>query len=153
MANLNATNAAGVASVPQARVKTNAFGGRLRFFESTAVVPAAGGPIVGEQIVWGALPVGARIVAHLSHLAVSAGAASSTVNLGDSVTPARHLAATGVTSAGVTALTTPASGAASFETSDASGTATDNSTLRSTVAGAALQAGQVLTLRVAYVTD
>lgn len=153
MANLKADNAAAVAAIPQARVKANKQGGRVRFFESTATVPASGGPAVGEKITWGTLPIGARVIGHLSHLSFSAGAASSTINVGDAASPARHLAATSVAAAGSAVPNAQSAAGATFETSDASATTADNCTLESVVAGAALGAGQVLTLRIAYVVD
>lgn len=153
MANINADVANAAVAVPPTKVPSNKHTGRVRWFESTVTVPPTGGPAIGEQIVWGTLPVGARIIGPLSSLNQAAGAASSTINVGDNATPARHLAVTSVASAGNTALANPANGASSFVTTDNSGTATDNCTLRSVVAGAGLLAGQVLTLRVAYVTD
>lgn len=153
MANFNADNAASTVAVPQTRNKTNKQHGRVRWFESTYTAPATGTPQIGDTITWGTLPTGARIIGPLSSLNQSAGTASSTLNLGDQASAARHLAATSVAAAGNTLLANPANGAASFETSDNSGGATDNCTLRSTVAGAAIAANQVITLRVAYVTD
>lgn len=153
MANFNADNAAAKASTPPTRVKVNKQHGRVRWFESTYTAPASGTPQIADTITWGDLPVGARVIGPLSSLNVSAGTASSTINVGDAASAARHLAATAITSAGNTALANPANGAASFETSDASETATNNCRLISTVAGAAIAANQVLTLRVAYVLD
>jgi len=153
MANFQADIAANLAANPQARNKANKQGGRLRYFEATYTAPASGTPQIADTIEWGRLPVGARIIPHLSRIDWSAGTSSSTLNLGDSASAARHLAATAITTAGNAALTTPANGAASFETSDASNTATDNTKLVSTVAGAQVAANQVITLRVAYVQD
>lgn len=153
MANFNADNAAAVVATPQARVKTNKQHGRIRWFESTYTAPASGTPQIADTITWGKLPVGARVIGPLSSLAYSAGTASSTLNVGDAASAARHLAATAINAAGATALANPASGAASFETSDDSAAATNNCTLISTVAGAAVAASQVITLRVAYVVD
>jgi hypothetical protein len=153
MANFNADNAAALASTPPTRVKVNKQHGRIRFFESTYTAPATGTPQIADKIVWGKLPLGARVVGPLSSLGYAVGTASSTLNVGDAASAARHLAATSVATAGNTALANPANGAASFETSDASGGATDNCTLVSTVAGAAIAANQVITLRVAYVLD
>jgi hypothetical protein len=172
----------------------------------------------------------ARLVGHLSKLTFTAGTASSTVNLGDNVVPARYLAATAVNSAGsavpvaaeqaptgtantvagsnqiviassvgafqvgalitgtgiqantvitgvqpggVGASVTISSAATatnsavtmtmtgiSYEVTDDTNnvgnnfaSATDDCTLTSVVAGAVLAAGQVLTLKVAYVQD
>jgi hypothetical protein len=212
------------------RVKANKFGGRLRFAEFMFVVPA-GTLAIADKIVWGKLPVKSRIIGHLSRMVFTAGTASSTLNLGDNVVPARHLAATSVASAGsavptaaeqacagvgnttngsnqvtLTAslgapqvgalvsgtgipsnttvvaisansagtLTVTLSSAATatntgtaltftggaYETQDDSnspqnnyGSSTDDCTLTSVVAGAVLAAGQVITLKVAYVND
>ena len=153
MPNFNSDTAALLAATPPSRVKSNKLHGRLRFMEASYTVPASGGPQVGDTITWGPLPVGARFVGHLSQMRWSAGAVSSTLNLGDAASEARHLGATSVTSAGSATLDAAMANGATFEASDASGSATDNCTLRSTVGGAALQAGQVITVRVAYVLD
>jgi hypothetical protein len=211
------------------RVKANKSGGRIRFFEAFYVVPA-GTLAIGDKIYWGKLPLKSRIVGHLSKVTFTAGTASSTLNLGDNVVAARHLAATSVASAGsavptvseqantgtanttngfnvITIASSPAafqpgsliagtgipsnttitgvqpggvgasvtlSNAATatnsattmtvtgggFETSDDANSVansfsstTDDCTLVSTVAGAVLAAGQVITLKIAYVQD
>ena len=211
------------------RVKTNKHGGRLRYFEAFFVVPA-GTLAIADKIIWGKLPLKSRIVNHLSKLVFSAGTASSTLNLGDNIVAARHLAATSVASAGsavptaseqantgtanttngsnvITVASSPgafqvgaliagtgipanttitgvsdtkigasitlssqatATGSGvtmtvtggGYETTDDSNnvangfaSTTDDCTLTSTVAGAVLAAGQVITLKVAYVQD
>ncbi len=141
------------AATPTVRNKVNQLHGRIRFFESTYTVPASNGPAIGETITWGSLPLGARVLGHLSRLRWSAGAASSTLNLGDAASAARHLAATAVTSAGSATPDVAETNGASFEVTDVSTAATNNGTLISTVAGANLQAAQVITLRIAYVLD
>jgi hypothetical protein len=145
-------------NAPATRVKANKQGGRIRLFEATYT--ALGTEVVGTKIVWGKLPVRARAMGYLGRLRWSAGAASSTLNLGDNVSAARHLAATAVTAAGSATPDVAETNGASFETSDDTATvgngfasATDDCTLISTVAGATLQAGQVITLRVPYVCD
>lgn len=145
---------------PTTRLKANVQGGRLRVFRASYTVPASGGPAVGEKIIWGKLPVKSRVLGHLSRLRWSNGAASSTLNLGDNVTAARHLAATAVTTAGTATPDVAEVNGATFETSDDSNTAanaftsaTDDCTLISTVAGASLAAGQVISLVVVYVQD
>lgn len=153
MANGLGSIATNNAAVPATKNKVNQLGGRIRIFESTYTVPAAGGPAIGETITWGDLPVGARVLGHLSRLRWSAGAASSTLNLGDAASAARHLAATAVTTAGTATPDAAEVNGASFEVTDGSTAATNNARLISTVAGAALQAAQVITLRVAYVLD
>jgi hypothetical protein len=83
------------------RVKTNRLNGRIRYFESQYIAPAAGAaPAIADKIYWGKLPVGARIIGHLSKLYWDAGTAACTLNLGDNMAPARHLAATAVTALG-----------------------------------------------------
>jgi hypothetical protein len=85
---------------PATRVKANKQGGRIRFFEAQYTVPASP-PAIADKIVWGKLPVKARVIGHLSQLNWGTGnASSSTLNLGDNVSAARHLAATAVTTAG-----------------------------------------------------
>ena len=86
---------------PVNRSKSNRHGGRIRLFESYYRAPASGtAPAIADRIIWGKLPVKARILGHLSRLYWSAGTASCTLNLGDQFVPARHLAATAITSAG-----------------------------------------------------
>src|SRR3546814_14171531 len=94
-----------------------------------------------------------RSVGHLSQLNWSTGTASSTLTLGDAADADRHLAATAITTAGVAVPDDQSASGAVFETSDASAAATNNCQLVSTVAGAAIGASQVITLRVAYVLD
>jgi hypothetical protein len=146
-------------SPPATRVQVNKVGGRVRLMECSYTVPV-GGIAIADKIVWGKLPVRSRLLGYLSRLRWSAGAASSTLNLGDNVTAARHLAATAVTTAGSATPDVAEVGGASFEANDDSNSvangyasATDTCTLISTVAGAALQAGQVITLRAVYVHD
>lgn len=81
-------------------------GARIRYVESMFVAPISGTvPAIADKIFWGKLPVGSRIVPHLSVLRYSAGTASCTINVGDSVVPARYLAATAINAAGATTLT------------------------------------------------
>lgn len=155
-----AVNGPAYGNAPTTRVKASKFGGRLRVFQATYTAPATGMPAIGDKIIWGKLPVKARVLGYLSRLAWSAGAASCTLNLGDNVSAARHLAATAVTTAGSATPSVAEANGASFETSDDSnsignafGSSTDDCTLISTVAGAAIGASQVITLTVVYVTD
>lgn len=153
MANGNASLADARAAVPYQTVKTNQLGGEVQNFISTYTVPASQGPAVGEYISWGFLPAGARLLPS-TRLYFSAGAASSTLNLGDPASAARYLAATAVTSAGAaTCEAAYASGALPEVDVVTPGVAGDKSELRSTVAGAALQAGQVITLVGQYVAN
>lgn len=153
MPNFNADNAAALASTPPTRVKVNKQHGRIRYFESTFDAAVKGAPAIADTITWGSLPLGARVIGHLSELNWSTGTASSTLNLGDAASAARHLAATAITTAGVAVPKAQSASGAVFETSDASSAATNNCSLVSTVAGAAIKSDQVITLRVAYVLD
>lgn len=152
MANFNADNATSLAAVPPVRIKANKQHGRVRWFEATFTA-AASNPQIADTITWGTLPSGARVLGQLSSLSYAVGTASSTLNVGDTVSATRYLAATSVAAAGTTAIGVPANGAASFEISDSSGLATDNATIKSVVAGAVIAVGQVITLRLAYVLD
>ncbi|MBM5460284.1 hypothetical protein H8F21_22220 [Pseudomonas sp. P66] len=150
MANGNGSLAAARTAYPQTLTKPNLQGGDVQVFISTYTVPASGGPGIGEYISWGFLPFGARLMP-TTKLYFAAGAASSTLNLGDPVTPARYLAATAVTSAGNAAAEAVFANGGLFDVAVVKpGDATDQSELRSVVAGAALQAGQVITLVAQY---
>lgn len=150
MANGNGSLAAARTAFPQTLTKPNLQGGDIQVFVSTYTVPASGGPGIGEYISWGFLPFGARLMP-TTKLYFAAGAASSTLNLGDPVTPARYLAATAVTSAGSAVAEAQFANGALFDVAVVKpGDATDQSELRSVVAGAALQAGQVITLVAQY---
>lgn len=146
-------------NAPATRLKANKQGGRIRIFEATYTVPV-GGIAVADKIVWGKLPVKARVLGHLGFLSFAAGTASCTLNLGDNASAARHLAATSVASAGTAVPSAQSASGASFETSDDSAnagnafvSATDDCALISVVAGAGMPAGQVVTLRMPYVCD
>ena len=147
MANFNADNAAATAAIPQTRIKTNKQHGSIRYFESTFDAAVSGAPQIADTITWGDLPVGARVLAHLSQLSYGTGTASSTATVGDAGSANRHLAAQAINSAGATTLTSNAAGVASYEVTEAT------KTLTSTIAGAAVGASQKISLRVAYVLD
>lgn len=153
MANGNASLAAARVATPQVLVRGNQQDGEARVFVSTYTVPATLGPVVGENISWGFLPMGARLIPG-SRLYFSAGAASSTLNLGDPAAPARYLPATAVTTAGNALADAHLAGGALAEVDVvAVGLVTDKSELRSVVAGAALQVGQVITLFALYAAN
>ncbi len=79
---------------------------RVRYIESMFVGPIAGTtPAIADKIFWCKLPLNSRIIPHLSVLRYNAGTAASTLNVGDSVVPARYLAATAINAAGATTLT------------------------------------------------
>lgn len=153
MANGNASLSAAKAALPQVLVKGNQQDGEVRTFVSTYTVPATLMPGIAEYISFGFLPMGARLLP-ISKLYFSAGAASSTLNLGDPAAPARYLAATAITTAGsVVAEAAYANGALPEVDVVAVGLATDKSEIRGTVAGATLLAGQVITLVGHYVAN
>ncbi|NWA03725.1 hypothetical protein [Pseudomonas gingeri] len=150
MANGNGSLAAARVAYPQTLTKPNLQGGDVQVFISTYTVPATGGPGIGEYISWGFLPFGSRLLP-TTKLYFAAGAASSTITLGDPVSTARYLAATAVTTAGsATAEAVFANGGLFDVLITKPNDATDTSELRSVVAGAALQAGQVITLVAQY---
>lgn len=83
------------------RTKSNRQGGRVRYFEAIYRAPASGAlPAIADRIVWGKLPTKARVIGHLSKLYWTTGTAACTLNLGDQFLPAKHLAATAITTAG-----------------------------------------------------
>lgn len=150
MANGNGSLAAARVAFPQQLTKPNLQGGDVQVFISTYTVPASGGPGIGEYISWGFLPFGARLMP-TTKLYFAAGAASSTLNLDDPMTPARYLAASSMAAAGNVAAEAVFANGALFDVAVvAPGQATDQSELRSVVAGAALQADQVITLIAQY---
>ncbi len=152
MSNYNADLKTNSAATPPVRNKVNKQHGRVRIFEATFTVPA-GGLAIADKIYWGDLPVGARTMGNMGKLYFSAGTASATLNLGDAASAARHLAATSIAAAGSAVPEAANAAGAQFETSDASSAATNNCTLISTLAGAGMPAGQVVTLRMPYVCD
>lgn len=81
------------------RIPSSKLGGRLRIAELFFVVPA-GTLQIGDKIVWGKMPLKSKLIPHLCKMIWTAGTASSTLNLGDAIQPARHLAATAVNAAG-----------------------------------------------------
>jgi hypothetical protein len=84
----------------QTRLKSNRLCGRVRYAEFSYVAPQTGTPQIGDTIVFGKLPVKARVLGFLSQLRWSTGTASCTLALGDNQVAARHLAATAITTAG-----------------------------------------------------
>lgn len=147
MTNFNASIAAASAATPPTKVKANQKHGRIRYFESSFDAAVSGAPQIADTITWGDLPVGARVLAHLSEISWGTGTASSTATVGDAGSGNRHLAATAITTAGSAKLTSNASGVESYVVTEAT------KTLTSTIAGAAVASSQKLSLRVAYVLD
>ena len=144
MATFTASAASFASGAANAKPNAVATQGKIRYMVSTITVAA--GSAIADVIQWGTVPNGSRVLGNLSKLYFAAGAASSTLNLGDSTTPARYLAATSVTSAGsAVPEAASASGAVFVNTAD--------TVIQSVVAGAGLQTGQVITLHLAYVID
>lgn len=86
---------------PTTRMKASRVNGRVRIWESIFKAPSSGtAPAIGDKIIWGKLPVRARILGHLGLLNFNAGTASCTINLGDQFLATRHLAATAINAAG-----------------------------------------------------
>jgi len=101
MPNFNSVQLAAYAATPGFKTKSAVNHGKLRVAEWTYRAPTSGtAPAIADKIVWGKLPVRAKILGHLSILQWSAGTALCTLNVGDNIVPARHLAATAVTAAG-----------------------------------------------------
>lgn len=149
MATVNASVSAARAALPQQLVKPNLQGADVQILVSTITVPV-GGVAIGDKISWGLLPFGARLMPG-TRLYFAAGTASSTINLGDPAAPARYMAATSVATAGSATADAQFTNGALFEVTVAQqGLVTDQSELLSTVAGAALLAGQVITLVAHY---
>ena len=159
-ANFFSTEVTNLNATPPVRVKVNKLHGRIRF--AMGLWPATNpAPAVADIIYFVRLPVGARILGHLSRLSFNAGTVASTMNLGDNVSAARHLAATAINAAGnaTPSVVTESLGVAPYETTDASkdGTgvpsATNDCDIRGTVAGAAVAVTQTIGLYMAYVHD
>ncbi|OYU99360.1 MAG: hypothetical protein CFE45_13245 [Burkholderiales bacterium PBB5] len=158
MANGNATLAAAERGIGAVYVGADVLNGSIRPFFSRYTVPATGGPAIGEVITWGRLPIGARVLFGL--LTCSAGAASSTINLGDAESATRYMAATSVASAGNSTIVpaTIANGGAGFIVQQGPApkfgpaTVLDQGELRSVVAGAALAGGQTIDLLLFFST-
>lgn len=101
MANFNAIALTAFAASPGYKMKGAGWHGKLRVQEFVFRAPTSGTvPAIADKIIWGKLPVRAKLFGYLSQLQWNAGTASCTVNLGDNIVAARHLAATAVTSAG-----------------------------------------------------
>lgn len=148
MANFDASVYGAQVSTTRATLRPDSpqFDGKIRYFMSTITVPV-GGAAIGDVIRWFDLPSGARLIGYQTILGCATGTASSTLNVGDSTTPARYLAASSVaTAAEFTCRAAETNGATGFVT-------TAKTTVQSVVAGAALLAGQVITLKGAYVQD
>jgi hypothetical protein len=155
MANFQATLAANRAALPQVLNKGNQQDGELRIFRSTYTAPAAGMPQIGDVIQWGYLPRGAVVVG--GYMNYGAGTAACTINLGDPQSATRYLAATAINAAGNTPVQPPAAatnGGPQYEVVNPNpGASTDDSEVRSVVAGAQIAAGQVINLVLFYAAN
>lgn len=128
------------------RANSNVTSGNVRVDVVKYTVPA-GTLAIADKIVWrNALPKGARVLPQ-TKVYFAAGTASSTINLGDGASAARYLAATSVASAGSATAEAAAASGATYEV----GTAANDEQIVSTVAGAVLAAGQVITLHLYWV--
>lgn len=160
MANFFSTQVTAMQTTPPTRIKVNLLQGRLRFAFGQFTNPASSGVQIADVIYYLRLPRGARVMGFISRLTYSTGAASSTVNVGDSVSAVRYLAATSITTAGQNAISqADTNGSTPYETTDESrdGTglpsATNDCDIRSVAAGAAMQASQSTALHAIYVQD
>lgn len=155
MANFQANVAANRAATPQVLSKGNQQDAELRILRSTYTAPAAAPPQIADVIQWGYLPKGAVIVG--GYLNYAAGTAACTINLGDPQSAARYLAATAINAAGNTPVQPPVlatNGGPQYEVATPNpGAATDDSEIRSVVAGAAIAVNQVINLVLFYVTN
>ena len=103
MANFQANIINNLAALPQLKNRVDQMGGRLRMFEAIFIAPSSGvAPAIADKIIWGQLPLGALLWPHLGQVIYNAGTAACTINLGDSVSPARHMAATAINALGST---------------------------------------------------
>lgn len=156
MATQNASISANRALIPQALNKGNALDGELRIFRSIYNDGLTLTLSIADIISWGYLPKGAVIV-H-GYLACTAGTASCTINLGDLQSAARYLAATSIAAAANTPIGPPLniglglSGGYEIATPNPGGS-TDDSEIRSVVAGAGSPATQRIVLVLFYVTN
>ena len=162
MANFLSTEITSLTATPPVRIKVNKLMGRLRYAFGQFTNPASSGAAVADILYMLRIPKGGRILGHLSQMSWSTGAASSTLNVGDMVSAFRHVGATAVTTAGTVTpqSVTSSNGVAGYEVTDetrdgATGlpSATNDGDIRSTVAGASLQASQVIALHMVYVHD
>lgn len=161
MANFFSNQITGFNTTPPTKLKVNSFGGRMRYAFGDFTNPAASGAGIGDIIYFLRMPRGSRVVAPLSRINISAGTASCTVTSGDNVLPARYLPATSITAAAQFAwYSSETSGRIPYEITDdsrdgATGlpSATNDSDLRLTVAGAVVAASQVIGMHVTFVQD
>lgn len=156
MATQNATLSAARANTPQGLLKGNQQDGELRIFRSVYNDGLTLTLSIADIISWGYLPKGAVIVG--GYLTYTAGTASCTINLGDVQSAARYLAATAINAAGTTSIQPPVNIASAASggyevAAPGPGLTTDDSELRSVVAGAGSPATQRIVLVAFYVAN
>lgn len=146
-------------AAPPVKIKVNLNHGRVRYAVGLWAANAAA-PQVADILYFVRLPVGARILGYNSRLSWNAGTAASTMNLGDNASVARHLAATAINAAGqaVPEAVTLNLGVTGYETTDGGTSvgvpsATNDTDIRGTVAGAVVAVTQNIALHMAYVQD
>lgn len=156
MATVTASLATARATIPQSLVKGNQQDGELRIFRSVYNDALTGTLSIADVISWGYLPKGAVIVG--GYLTYTAGTAACTANLGDLQSAARYLAATAINAAGTTSLQPPVNIASAVGTgyeiaTPGPGLSTDDSEIRSVIAGAGSPATQRIVLMLFYVAN
>jgi hypothetical protein len=156
MATQNASLSAARATIPQSLLKGNQQDGELRVFRSVYNDGLTLTLSIADVISWGYLPKGGVIIG--GYMTYTAGTASCTANVGDLQSAARYLAATAINAAGVTSLQPPvnitnaATGGYEVAT-PAPGLSTDDSEIRSVIAGAGSPATQRIVLVLFYVAN
>lgn len=156
MATGNASLAINRAATPQALNKGNQQDGELRIFRSVWNDGLTLTLNIADVISWGFLPKGAVVVG--GYMACTAGTAAATANLGDLQLATRYLAATAINAALNTPVQPPLNIglglSAGYEVAAPNpGAATDDSEIRSVIAGAGSPATQRIVLVLFYVTN
>lgn len=156
MTTQNASLSAARALTPQTLVKGNQQDGELRVFRSVYNDGLTLTLAIADIISWGYLPKGAVVVG--GYMCCTAGTASATANLGDLQLATRYLAATAINAALNTPISPPLniglglSGGYEVAT-PAPGLSTDDSEIRSVIAGAGSPATQRIVLVLNYVQN
>lgn len=156
MATFTASLATSRAATPQVLNKGNQQDGELRIFRSVWNDALTQALNIADVISWGFLPKGAVIVG--GYMAYTAGTAACTANLGDVQSAARYLAATAINAAGNTAVQPPVNIglgiSGGYEVAAPNpGVSTDDSEIRSVIAGAGSPATQRIVLVLFYVAN
>jgi hypothetical protein len=156
MATVQASGAAGRAATPQSYLRGNQQDGELRILRSVWNDGLTATLSIADVVQWGYLPKGSVLVG--GYLTYTAGTASCTINVGDVQLATRYLAATAINAAGTTSLQPPlnlvSAASAGYEVAAANpGATTDDSEVRSVVAGAGSPATQRIVLMLFYVAN